>query len=125
MMQFSQRGGFSNTEKFLKSCNSKKYRKVLDRYARDGVTALSAATPVRTGKTASSWSYEITEGDSYVSIVWKNSNVKSGVNVAIILQYGHGTKNGGYVNGIDYINPAMRKTFQDLADAAWKEVTAV
>ena len=125
MITFKQRGSFSNTEKLLKSSKKSKYRSVLDRYAKDGVNALSAATPVRTGLTSRSWSYEITESNDDITIIWTNSNIKDGVNVAVILQYGHGTKNGGYVQGIDYINPALRSVFQDMADAAWKEVTAV
>lgn len=125
MITFKQRGSFSNTEKLLKSSKKSKYRSVLDRYAKDGVNALSAATPVRTGLTSRSWSYEITESNNDITITWINSNIKEGVNVAVILQYGHGTRNGGYVQGIDYINPALRSVFQDMADAAWKEVTAV
>ncbi len=125
MITFVQRGDFSKTEKFLKTNRKSKYRNIINRYAQQGVNALSAATPVMTGLTSRSWSYEISETDTSITITWKNSNIKSGVNVAVILQYGHGTKNGGYVQGIDYINPAMRSVFQNLADAAWKEVTAV
>lgn len=102
----------------------KSYRKVLERYGKKGVAALAAATPKDTGKTASSWSYEISEGKDTLSLTWKNTNINDGVNIAIILQYGHGTRNGGYVRGVDYINPALKPIFDELADAAWKEVTA-
>lgn len=87
------------------------------------MAALSAATPVDSGVTATSWSYEIIQNGSSISIVWNNSNVQEGINIAIILQYGHGTRNGGYVSGRDYINPALKPIFDKMADAAWKEVT--
>lgn len=124
MITFKHKGDFKKTEKFLKKSLGKDYRKVLDRYGDYGVKALSAATPVESGITASSWSYEIVQKDSFISIVWKNSNIQKGVNIAVILQYGHGTRNGGYVEGRDYINPALRPIFDSLADAAWKEVTS-
>ena len=123
MISFAQKGNFSSTERFLKSASSKNYRSILEQYAQAGVSALSGATPVNTGKTASSWSYVIEQKGSTISIVWTNSNIQSGVNIALILQYGHGTKNGGYVQGMDYINPALRPIFDKIADAAWKEVS--
>ena len=123
MISFAQKGNFSNTEKFLKNASNKDYRSVLEQYAQAGVSALSAATPVNTGKTASSWSYVIEQSGSTMSIVWTNSNIQNGVNIALILQYGHGTKNGGYVQGMDYINPALRSVFDRMANAAWKEVS--
>ena len=88
-----------------------------------GADALANATPIDTGLTASSWSYEIVEDDGGATIYWKNSNVVKGVSIAVILQYGHGTGTGGYVEGIDYINPALRSIFEGIADDAWKEVT--
>ena len=88
------------------------------------MAALSAATPVDSGLTATSWIYKIIQNGSTISIVWENSNVQKGVNIAIILQYGHGTRNGGYVSGRDYINPALKPIFDKMADAAWKEVTS-
>lgn len=100
------------------------YMKVLERYAQQGVEALSNATPIKTGKTAASWGYEIIQNKGSLSVVWINRNVNKGVNIAVILQLGHGTKNGGYVVGIDYINPALRPIFEQLANAAWKEVTS-
>lgn len=122
MITFKQKGDFSKTEKFLKKSLGRNYVNVLEKYGQQGVAALSASTPVRTGLTATSWSYEIIQNGSSISIFWKNSNVQKGVNIALILQYGHGTKNGGYVRGRDYINPALRPIFDKMADAAWKEV---
>lgn len=122
MLTFRIKGDFSNTEKFLKKVKEKKYQNILERYARQGVTALSAATPKDTGKTAGSWSYEIKRSSDSLSVYWKNDNVQNGVMIAIILQYGHGTRNGGYVAGRDYINPAMRPIFDKMAQELWKEV---
>lgn len=95
---------------------------VLQSYAQKGVSALSAATPKETGETASSWGYSIEKSHGKTTITWTNSNINEGVNVAVILQYGHGTRNGGYVEGIDYINPALKPVFQEMADAMWKEL---
>lgn len=124
MIEIRQKGDFSNLEKLLKASIGKDYRKILEQYAKEGVAALSAATPKDSGKTASSWYYEISESNGKLSVTWKNSNVNDGVNIAIIIQYGHGTRNGGYVQGIDYINPALKPIFDKMADAAWREVTA-
>lgn len=123
MITFKQKGDFGKTEKFLKKSLGRNYVSVLEKYGQQGVAALSASTPVRTGLTATSWSYEIIQNGSSISVIWKNSNIQKGVNIALILQYGHGTKNGGYVRGRDYINPALRPIFDKMADAAWKEVT--
>lgn len=123
MVTITQKGDFKKTEKFLKKAMGKDYLDVLEKYAQRGVLALSAATPVDTGETASSWSYEIVQNGSRLSIFWKNSNVQKGVNIAVILQTGHGTRNGGYVSGRDYINPALRPIFDEIANSAWKEVT--
>lgn len=125
MITFKQKGDFSKTEKFLKKSLGRDYVSVLEKYGQQGVAALSASTPVRTGLTATSWDYEIIQNGSSISIFWKNTNIQKGVNIAIILQYGHGTKNGGYVRGRDYINPALRPIFDKMADAAWKEVTSI
>ena len=95
----------------------------LDKYGKEGVQALAAATPVDTGLTAASWYYEIEQTDKTTSIVWKNSNVVDGTPIAIILQYGHATRNGGYVQGTEYINDALRPIFERIADSVWKEVT--
>ena len=119
----TQKGDWSKTDKFLKNLENEKYFSVLDKYGAMGVQALAAATPKDSGRTASSWSYEIvTEGD-HTSICFNNSNINKGVNIAIILQYGHGTRNGGYVYGRDYINPAARPIFDKLSEEVWREVT--
>lgn len=123
MISVKQRGSFDKTEKFLKKSFGRNYIGVLEKFGQQGVAALSAATPVDSGVTATSWSYEIIQNRSSISIIWNNSNVQKGVNIAIILQYGHGTRNGGYVSGRDYINPALKPIFDKMADAAWKEVT--
>lgn len=125
MISFRQKGDFKKTEKFLKKSLGPNYRSVLEKYAEQGVSALAANTPVESGQTASSWSYEIIQNGSSLSIVWNNSHVVKGTNIAVILQYGHATRNGGYVVGRDYINPALRPVFDKLADAAWKEVTSL
>lgn len=123
MIGIRQKGDFKKTEKFLKKSFGRNYIGVLEKYGQEGVSSLSAATPVNSGLTAVSWSYEIIQNDSSISIIWKNTNENKGVNIAIILQYGHGIKNGGYVRGVDYINPALKPIFEKMADAAWKEVT--
>lgn len=124
MIKYVVKGNWNKTEQFLRKSNRLDLRRQLDKYGKAGVDALSKATPVDTGKTASSWDYEIEEGSGQVSIVWTNSNINQNVNIAIIIQYGHGTGTGGYVQGIDYINPAMKPVFDELADAVWKEVTS-
>lgn len=113
---------FKNTEKLLRKSFGRNWTAVLEKCGEQGVAALSNATPVDTGLTAASWSYEIIQNDGGVSIIWNNSNVQNHVNIALILQYGHGTRNGGYVQGRDYINPAMRPIFDEMAEKAWKEV---
>lgn len=123
MISIRQKGDFAKTEQFLKKSLGRNYMAVLEKYAKQGVAALSAATPIRTGLTASSWTYNIIQNGSSISIVWENTNIQKGVNIALILQYGHGTRNGGYVRGRDYINPALKPIFDSMADAAWKEVT--
>lgn len=124
-VHFNHKGSFKKTERLLRKSLGRDYRSVLDKYARQGVEALFSATPKESGETASSWYYEIIQNDNNVSIEWRNSNVNKGVNIAVILQYGHGTRNGGYVQGTDYINPALRPIFDKIAEAAWKEVTNV
>lgn len=123
MIGIRQKGSFSKTEKLLKKSLGRNYLSVLEKYGQQGVAALSVATPVDTGYTASSWRYKIIQNDSAISIAWENTNVQNYVNIAVILQYGHATRNGGYVEGVDYINPALRPIFQKLANAAWREVT--
>ena len=123
-IEFTQKGDFSKTTKFLDKLFKGRYiETMLKKYGDRGVEALSAATPVDTGKTAASWSYEIIhEGDVW-TLAFNNDNINKGRNIAILLQYGHGTNNGGYVRGRDYINPAVRPIFDKLADEAWEEVT--
>lgn len=123
MITFKQSGDFSKTTRFLQRAKNADYLKILDEYAKRGVAALSSATPVDTGKTAYSWGYEIHRTRTGANIYWTNSNINNGVSIAVILQYGHGTNRGGYVKGIDYINPAIRPIFEEIADNAWKEVT--
>ena len=122
MITVESKGNFDNTEKLLKRIKSRDYLKVLDKFGQQGVTALSGATPTRSGKTASSWDYEVLVSGGGVTLQWTNSNINNGVSIAIILQYGHGTRNGGYVVGRDYINPEMRPLFDKMADEAWKAV---
>lgn len=123
MIVVKHSGNFDKTEKFLKKMSKGDIFKSLDRYGQKGVSALAAATPRDSGKTASSWSYEVQMGSGSYSIIWSNNNTNKGVNIAVILQYGHGTRNGGFVQGRDYINPAMRPIFDQIAEEAWKEVT--
>lgn len=121
-ISFKNKGDWSKTDKFLKDLEKENYLKVLDTYAQKGVAALAAATPKDSGYTASCWRYEIEKDATGTSINYYNSHMNKGVSIAIILQYGHGTRNGGYVRGRDYINPAVRPVFDELAEAAWREV---
>lgn len=116
-------GDWKRTEKFLMKISNFTARRVLEKYGREGVSALAEATPMDTGKTAASWDYSIEGTDGNWKIVWTNHNVNKNVNIAIILQYGHGTRNGGYVVGRDYINPALQPVFDKFADEIWEEVT--
>lgn len=122
MISFRQKGDFSKLTRFLEK--SKEAVKIgdLDRYGREGVTALASATPKDSGLTASSWYYKIEQGNGTVSISFHNSNIQNGVPIAVILQYGHGTRNGGWVQGRDYINPAVQPIFDKIVNNAWKEV---
>lgn len=124
MIRFKHSGDFNNTERFFKKATEASYLRILEAYGQAGVEALASMTPSETGKTASSWGYEIVQTKSGYSIYWTNSNVNNGVNIALILQYGHGTGTGGYVQGIDYVNPAIRPIFETMANEAWKEVTS-
>jgi hypothetical protein len=116
-------GDLSKTMKFLNRLQNKEYLNILSEYGKRGVDALRVATPKDSGKTADSWYYEITQDRNQTTIEWCNSNMNKGVSIALILQYGHGTGTGGYVQGTDYINPAMKAIFDDLANECWKEVT--
>lgn len=122
MITFKQKGDFDKLNSFFERAKEVVRMGDLNKYGRAGVEALKSATPKDTGETANSWSYEIIRKEGKASIIWKNSNINDGVNIAIILQYGHGTGNGAYVEGIDYVNPAMKPVFDKIADEAWKEV---
>lgn len=123
MISFQTKGEWKKTEKFLSSVLSPIKMEVFHRYGREGVRALRDATPVDTGLTADSWYYKIEKSDGSARLVFCNSNINKGVPIAIVLQYGHGTRNGGWVEGRDYINPAIQPIFDKLADTMWKEVT--
>lgn len=122
-VSFRQTGDFNKLEKFLNKVLRQDYLNILSKYGEKGVAALSSATPRESGMTANSWGYEIVKTKGSVSIHWTNSNTNKGVNIALILQYGHGTGTGGYVQGIDYINPAVRPIFEQISSDAWREVT--
>lgn len=123
MITFRQRGDFSKLTRFMERAKNAVRLGDLDRYGRAGVAALASATPVDTGLTASSWSYDIENRNGVAKIIFKNSNIQNGVPIAIILQYGHGTGTGGWVEGRDYINPAIQPIFDQIANDAWREVT--
>ena len=122
MITFRHKGDFSKTTSFLERMKEFAHISDLDRYGREGVAALASATPVDTGLTASSWTYEIVRTKGSVSINFLNTNIQNGVPIALILQYGHGTRNGGWVEGRDYINPAIQPIFDKLANELWREV---
>lgn len=124
MFTIRQKGNFNNIEKFLKKAQHNNFFSSLEKYGRAGVSALASATPIDSGLTADSWDFEIHRSKGSVSIRWTNSNINDGVPIAIIIQYGHGTRNGGYVQGRDYINPAIRPIFDKMANEVWKEVTS-
>ena len=123
MISFRHKGDFSKTTSFLKRAKDKVYLEDLDKYGRQGVAALASATPIDSGKTASSWYYKIENTKESAKITFYNSNIQNGVSIAIILQYGHGTRNGGWVEGRDYINPAVQPIFDKIVDDAWREVS--
>lgn len=122
MITFRQKGNFAKLTRFLEKAKEAVHLGDLDKYGRAGVAALASATPVGSGKTASSWYYRITNSNGSVTISFHNSNIQNGVPIAIILQYGHGTGTGGWVEGRDYINPAIQPIFDQIANDAWKEV---
>ena len=124
MVVFRHRGNFNNTEKFLRGAQEIDWQRILAPYGEQGVSALASATPCDTGLTASSWGYEVKVNRGSISLIWTNSNVNQGVPIAIILQYGYGTRNGGFVQGRDYINPALQPIFDRISEDAWREVTS-
>lgn len=125
IIQVTQKGSFNNTEKYLARLKSAQLHSLLNKYGSIGVTALSNATPIDSGGTANAWYYTIEQRPGYSSIRWHNRNVIDGVPIAVILQYGHGTGTGGYVQGRDYIMPAVQPIFDQIGKEAWEEVTKI
>ena len=123
MISFRQKGDFSKLTRYLERAKEAAKIGILDKYGKEGVAALASATPTETGKTANSWYYEVENQNGSAKITFNNSNINEGVPIAIILQYGHGTGTGGWVQGRDYINPAVQPLFDRIAEEAWKEVT--
>lgn len=123
MVSFRKKGDFSDVTRYLERLKEVAKIGILNKYGREGVALLSEATPVDTGLTASSWSYKIEDRKhGSVSLSFYNSNIQNGLPIAILIQYGHGTGGGGYVEGVDYIDPALRPLFQKIADEVWREV---
>ena len=122
MITFESKGDFKRTEKFLDKMKSGEIYRQIDKFARDGDDALSSATPRDSGETANLWRHTVIKSRSGVTITWFNGNVVDGVPIAVILQYGHGTGTGGYVQGVDYINPAIKPIFDRIAENVWKAV---
>ena len=125
MITLTSNGDFSKFTRYLERLKEAGRMSILDKFGQEGVSALASATPVESGITANSWYYEIEHGKDSASIIFKNSNINKGVPIAIILQYGHGTRNGGWVQGRDYINPAIQPVFDKIVETAWKEVTSL
>lgn len=125
MFSIFHRGSFDNLESFLDRIQKAEIGALLDAYAREGAAALSGATPIFSAETAGMWGYEIDQTEKGISIAWTNDNINKGFRVAIMLQYGYSTGTGGYVAGRDYINPAIRPTFDRIADEVWKVVTSL
>ena len=123
MISFRHKGDFSKLTRFLERAKEVVHLGCLDKYGREGVAALASATPVDTGLTSDSWYYKITNDGQSAKVTFYNSNIQNGVPIAIILQYGHGTRNGGWVQGRDYVNPAVQPICDKLANEAWREVT--
>lgn len=122
---FTQRGNFSKTEKYLKGLKNKNYRAILERYANEGVNLLRSVTPKDSGETSSAWSYKIITNRSGFSIQWFNTSTNDGIPIIILLQYGHGTTGGTFVEGRDFINPVMRPLFDKISENIWKEVISL
>jgi len=125
MIEITQKGNYNRTERYLRGLQDRQRLAVLSKYGSMGVSALAGATPRESGLTAASWSYSIQQRPGYYSIRWHNSHVEHGIPIAVILQYGHGTGTGGYVQGRDYIMPAIRPVFDQITAEAWREVTKV
>lgn len=123
MIRFEQKGNFSKLDRYFKRVRNTVDNLDLEEFGKRGVAALSSATPVKTGLAASSWYYTITKTKNSTTINFNNSDIENGAPIAIILQYGHATRNGGWVEGRDYINPSIQPIFDELANNAWREVT--
>lgn len=123
MISFRHKGDFSKVTRYLERVKHAARLSILDKYGREGVAALASATPTDTGLTAASWYYKVEHTNGSATISFHNSNIQSGVPIAIILQYGHGTGTGGWVQGRDYINPAIQPIFDRIVNDAWREVT--
>lgn len=123
MFKVKHKGSFKNTENFFDRALKRDYMKILDRYGRQGVELLKAATPTDSGITAESWGYEISQSNGQVSITWTNSHENQGVNIAILIIYGHGTRNGGYVQGNNFVTPTLQPLINEMATKVWEEVT--
>lgn len=124
VISLKHKGSFKHSDNFFNRILKRDPYSRLAEYAQKGVNALSAATPIDSGNTANSWSYVINRSSNAISIEWKNSSQNEGIPIAILIQYGHATKDGGFVKGIDFINPALKPIFEEIADSIWKEVTA-
>lgn len=124
MIRFETSGSFSRTDRFLSTLSRGDFYRTLDKAGREGVEALAAATPVESGVTSASWSYSIERSKGSATIQWTNSHTVNGVPLVILLQYGHGTGTGGYVQGRDFINPALKPVFDKIANDVWKAVTS-
>ena len=125
MIRFIHKGNFNKTEKFLNKAKNPNFMSIINKYGQIGVDILAAATPTNSGKTAESWGYEYESFNQGFSIYWTNDNKNKGYNIAILINYGHGTGTGGYVESNPFISPAIRPVFEDMADAIWKEVTGL
>ena len=123
MITLRHKGDFSKIDRYLERVKEAARVGILDKYGNEGVAALASATPVDSGRTAGSWFYTIERQNGSAAIIFNNSHINKGVPIAIILQYGHGTGTGGYVQGRDYINPAVQPLFDKIAEDAWREVT--
>ncbi len=124
-LSLKSNGKYTETEKYLKKLRTKDFTKILSKYGEEGVRALEASTPIDSGETAKSWGYQIDhDANGQIAISWTNTHFNQGVQIAVILQYGHGTGTGGYFKGRDYINPTMRPVFDEIAEKAWKEINS-
>lgn len=123
MITLTDKNSFDKTRTYLKKRGSKSFSGILEKYGRRGVALLRSATPSDSGKTADSWDYKVEVDKNGISLVFENSNIQNGVPVVILLIYGHGTRSGGYVKGTDFVSPAVKPLFKEIADEAWKEVT--